>query len=87
MTDWSDAKAKELTNRLWDGFKSSGKHLSDAEYEAAIAQALRDMQRETAEECAAMCRTGHSFWTQAIDLEATIRERFGLDKKPRADQI
>ena len=56
--DWADEKAKSLLNpKSWDWPDDTGEGREEIlqDWRDTVAQALRDVQRETAEECACIC--------------------------------
>lgn len=72
MADWADDRAARM--KVDSGFYCN----LFADQQKAVAQALRDVQRETAEEC---CKIAHGQHAWHDTLEDAIRERFGLDEK------
>lgn len=72
--DWAYEKADRITHFLWSHFTGS-----EAAFIArdAFAQALRDVQRETALECYKIVGDH----TMVEDAQEAILERFGLKEK------
>ncbi|MDE2098413.1 MAG: hypothetical protein KGL39_14265 [Patescibacteria group bacterium] len=68
MSDWADNKAFEI----WQT-PGGNSNLRDL-----IAQALRDVQRETAQECAEIVEACHVRGEKDGDCRGAIRARFGL---------